>query len=59
MVRSIKVITGKVVRDPYGSWEDSSTGLYIASEMIEDVFSEYRGKNIKVTIEEIESEVDE
>ena len=56
MVQNIKVITGKVERDPSGYWAEP--GLYIDSDMIESVFSAYRGKNVKVTIEVIETSED-
>jgi hypothetical protein len=56
MISETKVITGLVRRDPYGSWDDCSPGLYIDSDMVETIFREYKGKNIRVTIEEIKEE---
>jgi hypothetical protein len=52
--KTIEIIKGKVERDIYGSWDDCSPGLYLESDMVETIFREYVGKNIKVTIEEIE-----
>ena len=55
MKQTITVITGKVARDIFGSYEDCSPGLYIDSDKIESVFAMYYGKDIKITIEVIES----
>tara|TARA_B100001939_G_C16726752_1_gene523642 strand:- start:357 stop:536 length:180 start_codon:yes stop_codon:yes gene_type:complete len=46
----IRVITGKVDRDIFGSWDDCSPGLYIDREMIETIFEQYLGQRIKITI---------
>jgi hypothetical protein len=54
--KTVEIIEGKVERDIFGSWDDCYPGLYLESDMIESIFSEYLGKNIKVTIEEIENE---
>jgi hypothetical protein len=54
MVQTTKVITGKVTRDRFGSWEDCSPGIYIDTDMVETLFSEYTGQNIRVTIEVID-----
>jgi hypothetical protein len=62
MTKEIKIIEGKVGKDIYGSWDDCSSGLYLDSDMIyldsdliSTIFYNYLGKNIKVTIEEVES----
>ncbi len=54
MTKEITIIEGKVARDIYGSWDDCSPGLYVDSDMVETLFSDYIGKNVKITIEEIE-----
>lgn len=51
-----ETITGKVVRDKYGSWEDCSPGVYLGDDMVETLFSNYIGKTIRVTVEVVESE---
>ena len=51
-----ETITGKVVRDKYGSWEDCSPGLYLGDDFVETLFSNYIGRTIKVTIEVVENE---
>ena len=53
MTKEIRVVEGEVRRDIYGSWADCSPGLYIDSDMISEVFADYTGKKIRVTIEEI------
>ena len=52
MEYTIRIITGKVEYDIFGSYEDCSPGLYIDEDKIERIFAEYNGKNIKITIEE-------
>jgi len=47
-------ITGKVDRDIYGSFEDYSPGLYIGDDKIDAMLNPYLGKNVKITIQEIE-----
>ena len=51
-----ETITGKVVRDKYGSWEDCSPGLYLGDDRVETIFSNYIGRTIRVTVEVVESE---
>lgn len=51
----IKVISGDIRQDVFGSWSDCSPGLYIDHDLIETVFSQYRGKRVKVTIEVIDN----
>jgi hypothetical protein len=51
--KTIKIYEGKVMRDVFGSWEDCSPGLYLDHEMIETIFWRYKGKKIRVTIEEV------
>jgi len=57
-----KEIIGKIVEDPYGTWDDCSPGLYfqdddnvtrecIAGKNGHSFFREYDGQRIKVTIE--------
>lgn len=50
------IITGKVDRDIFGSYEDCSPGLYIGPDYLESCFNLYLGKTVKVTIEEINEE---
>ena len=52
--KTITIIEGKIERDVFGSWEDCSPGLYVDSDMIETIFDRFRGKTLKITIEEIE-----
>lgn len=56
MIRETKwiTITGKVDRDIYGSFEDYSPGLYIGDDKIDAMLNPYLGKNVKITIQEIE-----
>ena len=51
--KEIKIIEGKVARDIYGSWDDCSPGLYVDSNNAESLFSEYIGKTVRITIEEV------
>lgn len=53
---SATVYAGKIMRDAFGSWDDCNPGLYIDHDMIETIFSKFIGKNVKITIEEIEDE---
>jgi len=48
----ITIITGKIAYDVFGSWEDCSPGLYLGTIKIENIFAKYKGKYIKITIEE-------
>lgn len=54
MEKTITVIDGKVVLNPYGDWSDVATGIYFDGNNIENIFSRYIGKRIRVMIEEIE-----
>lgn len=54
MRNTMEIIQGGVKKDPYGSWDDSDRGIYIDGDNIDYIFSEFIGKNIKVTIEVIE-----
>jgi len=56
MTKMIEAISGKVVQDICGTWSDWDPRLYLGSDTIEGIFAKYRGKNIRVTIEEIEFE---
>lgn len=55
----IETYEGKIERDIYGSWDDCDPGLYFGSQLIEALFSEFVGKKVKVTIEEIKEEEEE
>ncbi len=52
----IAVITGKVAYDIFGSFKDCSPGLYIGTDKVESIFDKFKGKSIKVTIEETKEE---
>lgn len=52
--KEVTIIEGNVRRDPYGSFEDCSPGLYLDGENVEYLFNGYEGKKLRVTIEEIE-----
>ena len=56
MIKVIKIIEGKIVRNPYGDWDDVDKGLYCNDDNINDLLSDYEGKNIRITIEEIPKE---
>ncbi len=49
-------MTGKVEWDIYGSWSDCSPGLYVGQDKVESVIDQLRGKNVKITIEELVSD---
>lgn len=53
MESNIKIITGKVEENPYGNWSDCDTGIFIDSDKVESIFRQYKGKTVRVTIEEI------
>ena len=42
---------GEIRRDVFGSWDDCDTGLYMGQDLIETIFSQLIGKNVKLTIE--------
>lgn len=46
-----KIITGKIVENPYGNWSDVDQGWYIGYDNIETILKNYEGKNVKITIE--------
>lgn len=56
MVKNIKVVEGKLEYDSmiFGECDYCGPDLCIDSDQIESLFSDYRGKTIRVTIEEIE-----
>jgi hypothetical protein len=54
MTKMIEVISGKVEQDICGSWSDFDPRLYLGFDVVETIFTKYRGKIIKATIEEIE-----
>lgn len=67
-----KEFIGKIVEDPYGSYDDCSPGIYIDSENGSNeclagrrgytLFNEFIGSRVKITIEvlsDIETEEDE
>jgi len=51
-----KTYEGKIVRDPYGSWEDCSPGLYLDNDDIESILEEFRNCTVRLTIEVISDE---
>jgi len=62
MSKTIKIYEGKLVRDPYGSYDDCSPGVYLEETdtsnliyigpYIPEYLDEYNiGDNIKITIE--------
>lgn len=51
--KEIKIIQGKVEIDPYGSWSDVDRGIFIDGSKVDYLISNYAGKTIKITIEEI------
>jgi len=57
MIITTEIISGKVSKDIYGSWDDCDPGLYIGNEMVETIFRKYRGKVIKLSIEIIEGDL--
>lgn len=56
--RKIDIITGKVEWDKFGIWADVDKGLFIDFDTVTNIFDAYEGKTIRVTIEEIEKEID-
>jgi hypothetical protein len=48
-----ETITGKVVQDKYGEWDE---GLYLGDDRVEALFSHYMGQTIRVTVEVVENE---
>ena len=46
-----KIITGKIVENPYGNWSDVDTGWYIGYDRIDSFLNSYEGKNVRITIE--------
>ena len=59
MKKTIEIYEGMICRDVFGSWEDCDPGLYIGREFIETIFNKNIGRNIRITIEEIELSEDE
>ncbi|MCK9542081.1 MAG: hypothetical protein M0R03_08635 [Novosphingobium sp.] len=53
---TVDIIRGKVQKDIYGSWDDCSPGLYVGSDHIENILDDWRGKRVKITIEEIKDD---
>ena len=54
--KTITILTGKIERDVFGSWDDCDTGLYIDTDMLDTIFNRFRGKTLRITIEEIQEE---
>ena len=50
-----KTYEGDVARDIYGSWGDCSPGIYVDSDRIDTIASEFIGKRVRITIEVIDS----
>ena len=55
METTVRIIIGKVVRDPFSRFQDCSPGLYLNDRKVESIFSGYEGKKIKVIISEEDS----
>lgn len=58
-MKEIQVYEGEVKTDIYGTWSDCSPGLYIGDDLLVgreggSPFYDYRGKRIRITIEEVE-----
>lgn len=51
-----KTHEGDVARDIYGPWDDCKPGVYIDSDRIDTIASEFIGKRVRITIEVIDSE---
>jgi len=58
VITNIKIITGKIERNIYGQWSDVTRGLFIDQEKLENIFEEYEGQHIKITIEPVNHETD-
>ena len=53
-------ITGKVTGNPYGDWNRGENDVYVGDDHIPNyIYNNYRGRNIKVTIEVLPDEVEE
>lgn len=52
----MKIYEGEIEKDIYGSWDDCNPGLYFGANLIETLFSEFVGKKVKITIEELEED---
>lgn len=59
-MRNVKVYEGVVEENPWGNWSDVDKGIYIDGERVAregwNVFSDYEGKRVRVTIEELPPE---
>lgn len=51
MKKNIEIYSGKIRRNIHGDWSDVDKGLFIDHGMIESIFNDYIGRNIKITIE--------
>ena len=45
-----RIIEGEVKKNPYGNWDDVDKGIYVNGENIKDIFLDYIGEMIKITI---------
>ena len=54
MERVVRIIEGKVFVNPYGDWDDVDKGVYVDDDNIENLIYDYRGRRIKITIEEVD-----
>ena len=52
--KTTTVVSGKVATNSYGNWDDVDKGLFVGGDKIETVLWDYKGKNVKITIEEME-----
>jgi len=53
------VLQGQLRENPWGNWSDVDKGLFVGSDKIESSLWDLVGKNVKITIEEIDEDVDE
>jgi len=51
--KTTTTLTGRVEWDVFGSYEDCSPGLYVQNDKVESVLSDYVGKEVRITIEEV------
>lgn len=58
MVGDRKVIEGLVEVNPYGDWTDCDRGTYVGGNRVAapggSPFDEFKGRHIRITIEEID-----
>lgn len=59
MEKTIKIIEGKVEFNRYGNWDDVDKGWFLDGRLLNSIFREYGDRKIRVTIEEIDEEIDD